>query len=72
MALNSSVQQYSGAIASIIAGLIVAQSGNGKLEHYEELGYVVAVAMVVTALLMYRLHARFTRASEKQMSEAPE
>ncbi len=65
MALNSSVQQYSGALASIIAGLIVAQTGNGKLAHYEELGYVVAFAMVVTILLMYRLHVRFARASEK-------
>jgi len=41
MSVNSSVQQFSGGIAAVIAGSIVVQSGNGKLLHYDTLGYVV-------------------------------
>ena len=65
MALNASVQQYSGAIASIIAGLIVIQTGKGELKHYEILGYVVSFTMLATALFMYRLHVRFAERGDE-------
>jgi predicted MFS family arabinose efflux permease len=56
MSINASVQQVSGAIATIIAGLIIVQASSGKLERYDILGYVVSGVMVVTIMLMYRLH----------------
>jgi predicted MFS family arabinose efflux permease len=56
MSVNSSVQQISGGIATIIAGLIIVQAHSGKLERYDVLGYVVSGVMLVTILLMYRLH----------------
>ena len=56
MSINSSVQQISGAIASFVAGLIVVQTSDGKLEHYDTLGYVVAGAMIITMILMYSIH----------------
>lgn len=52
MAINSSIQQISGGIASAIAGLIVIQSETGKLLRYDQLGYVVIVTMLITILLM--------------------
>lgn len=67
MAINSSMQQLAGGFASFIAGLIVVQSASGKLEHYEELGYVVALAMVVTAFLMHRIN-RVIQEKEEQMA----
>ncbi|HEY1008296.1 MAG TPA: MFS transporter [Sphingobacteriaceae bacterium] len=52
MSINSSVQQISGGIAASIAGLIVVQQADGKIDHYDTLGYVVIVTMIVTIGLM--------------------
>jgi predicted MFS family arabinose efflux permease len=56
MSINSSIQQISGGIATFIAGLIVVQTGDGKLVHYDTLGYVVVGAMLITIIMMYSIH----------------
>jgi predicted MFS family arabinose efflux permease len=56
MAVNSSLQQLSGGVAASVAGHIVVQTANGKLERYDTLGDVVAVAMLLTMVLMYPIH----------------
>lgn len=53
MGVNSSVQQISGGIAAIVAGLIVVKTPSGYLENYPELGYVVVAATVFTIVMMY-------------------
>ncbi|MBL0741685.1 MFS transporter [Chryseolinea lacunae] len=55
MSVNSSVQQISGGIATFVAGLIVVQNSNGKLDHYGTLGYVVVGATLITIVMMYFL-----------------
>ncbi len=56
MSINASVQQIAGGIASWIAGLIVIQSKNGPLQHYDWLGYVVIGTMSITVVMMYFLN----------------
>ncbi|HRP69924.1 MAG TPA: MFS transporter [Turneriella sp.] len=56
MGVSSAVQQISGGIASAVAGLIVFQRADGSLGNYRILGYVVAVTMALTILLMYIIH----------------
>jgi predicted MFS family arabinose efflux permease len=56
MSVNSSVQQISGGIAAYAAGKIVVEAPDGKLEHYDTLGYVVVAAMIITIILMYSIH----------------
>jgi predicted MFS family arabinose efflux permease len=56
MSINSSVQQISGGIATFVAGLIVVQSPDGKLERYGTLGWVVIGATALTVFLMYFLN----------------
>ena len=56
MSINSSIQQISGGIATFIAGLIVIQTNDGKLVHYDTLGYVVVGAMLITIIMMYSIH----------------
>jgi len=53
MSINSSMQQISGGIAAYFAGLIVVKSKSGVLQHYEQLGYVVIIAMIVALIMMY-------------------
>lgn len=55
MSVSSSMQQLAGGVASSCAGLIVAQTGDGPIEHYERLGYVVAGAMAATIVFMWRI-----------------
>jgi predicted MFS family arabinose efflux permease len=55
MSISASMQQFAGGFASACAGLLVSQSGDGPLEHYERLGYVVATAMAVTIVMMARI-----------------
>jgi MFS family permease len=53
MSVNSSLQQFAGAVASSVAGLVVVQTSTGRLEHYDVLGFIVVGAMLVTLGLMY-------------------
>jgi len=57
MSISSSMQQLAGGLASSCAGLLVTQTGDGPLEHYERLGYVVSTAMAATVVLMWRINA---------------
>lgn len=54
MGVNSSIQQISGGVASVISGLIVKQpGGKGPLQHFDTTGYVVVVTMIICAVMMY-------------------
>jgi len=55
MAVNSSLQQLSGGLASLAAGFIVVQTPQGRLDHYEELGYVVMTAIFITVVMLYKI-----------------
>jgi hypothetical protein len=40
MSINGSLQQVSGGIASLAAGLIVVQAADGSIARYDVLGFV--------------------------------
>lgn len=52
MAVSSAIQQLAGGVASVLAGLIVVESADGSLLHFERVGYVVVAASAVTWSLM--------------------
>jgi predicted MFS family arabinose efflux permease len=58
LAVNSSLQQISGGVASVLAGLIVAQSSTGRLEHFDRLGFILITSVLVTVGMMYLIHRR--------------
>lgn len=53
MSVSSSIQQVSGGIASVIAGLIVVEGSNGSIEHFDILGYIIVGVILVTISMMY-------------------
>jgi hypothetical protein len=57
MSVNSSLQQISGGIASIVAGLIVVQTNNGPLKHYDVLGYIVVGSIILTMVMMRSINS---------------
>ncbi len=54
-AINASIQQLSGGLASLVAGHIVLVAADGKIEHYDVAGYVVVATSLLTAFLVWRL-----------------
>ena len=61
MSVSSSIQQISGGIASILAGLIVIEATDGRIGNFDILGYVVVGAILVTLLMMTLIHRKLGR-----------
>ncbi|MGV3509024.1 MAG: MFS transporter [Sphingobacteriaceae bacterium] len=72
MSINSSVQQISGGVAAAIAGLIVVQETNGRIEHYDILGYVVIAAMIVAIGLVYVINKYVQQKQKKALRSVEE
>jgi predicted MFS family arabinose efflux permease len=58
MSISSSVQQISGGLAAVMGGLIVTQGSGGRLEHFDDVGYLLIGTTVATALLIYSIGRR--------------
>jgi predicted MFS family arabinose efflux permease len=54
-AINASIQQLSGGLASLAAGHIVQLGTDGRILHYDVAGYVVIATSLFTAFLLWRL-----------------
>ena len=54
-AINASISQLAGGLASLVAGHIVAQGADGKIHHYDIAGYVVVATSLLTCLLLWRV-----------------
>jgi predicted MFS family arabinose efflux permease len=53
MSISSSLQQVSGGLAAMIAGMIVVQVPGGPLLHYDTLGYILVCTTLISLTLMY-------------------
>lgn len=57
MSVNSSLQQVAGGIAALCAGFIVTQeTESSPLKHYDTLGIVVSVLVIICGLFVYRVN----------------
>lgn len=72
MSINASIQQISGGIASVIAGLIVYKTSSGFLLNYDILGYVIVAAFTVTLVMMNRLNKQITNAAAAAAAQKKE
>ncbi len=57
-AINASIQQLSGGLASLVAGHIVTRAADGRILHYEIAGYVVVTTSLITAFLLTKISRR--------------
>lgn len=56
MSINASLQQIAGGIAAGIGGLIVVQkTKTSPLQHYDILGYVIVVIIILNIIQLYRV-----------------
>jgi predicted MFS family arabinose efflux permease len=56
MAVSSSLQQFSGAVASSAAGLLVVVDTTGRIANYHTLGWVVIAAMALTVAQLWNVN----------------
>jgi predicted MFS family arabinose efflux permease len=64
-AVNASVQQISGGIASVVAGLVVEQAPGGELLHFDRVGYIVVATTLLSLCLMYFIQKAVAESSRR-------
>ena len=66
MSVNSSLQQIAGGIAALCAGLIVTQeTKSSPLQHYDTLGLVVSVMVLVCGIFVYKVSVMVKKKEEQ-------
>ena len=70
-AISASVQQLSGGVASVIAGHIVTLGADGRLVHFERIGYVVVGTSLVALTLVWRLQRDLAREAARGAATSP-
>lgn len=64
MAVSSSLQQISGGLGAVVAGLIVVETSDGRLEHFDKVGYVVAFMSLLTLMMVYVIHRSLKKSQQ--------
>ena len=59
-AINASVSQLAGGLASLVAGHIVEEGADGRIHHYEVAGYVVVTTSLLACVLLWRIQRGVT------------
>lgn len=61
MSINSSVQQFAGGLAAFVAGQIITEGPDQKLQHYSTLGIIVIASMLVVIAMLYFVNKQVSR-----------
>jgi predicted MFS family arabinose efflux permease len=54
-AISASIQQVSGGVASLVAGHLVTQAADGRIEHFPQVGYVVVGTTLLAIGLVWQV-----------------
>src|SRR4051812_48459500 len=54
-AINASISQLAGGLASLVAGHIVQQGEDGRIHHYDIAGFVVVATSLLACVLLWRI-----------------
>ncbi|MFT3906234.1 MAG: MFS transporter [Steroidobacteraceae bacterium] len=54
-AISASIQQLSGGVAAAIAGRIVVLGADGRLQHFDTVGYVVVATSLIALAMLWRV-----------------
>ncbi|OQP63172.1 MFS transporter [Niastella vici] len=71
MSINSSVQQLSGGLAAALAGMVITEGPDGKLQHYSTLGIIVMASMMGCMIMMYFINQQVNRKLAKTAAPQP-
>lgn len=57
-AVSASLSQLAGGVAAVVAGHIITEGADGKLQHYEVAGYIVVATGLLASVMMWRIERR--------------
>ena len=60
-AINASISQLAGGLASLVAGHIVQEGSDGRIHHYDVAGYVVVATSLLACVLLWRIQRALQR-----------
>jgi hypothetical protein len=60
-AVSASLSQLAGGLAAVVAGHIVQEGADGRLQHYNVTGYVVVATGLLAGVLMWRIDLKVRR-----------
>lgn len=63
LAIDSSIQQLAGGLAASLAGFVIFQAANGSLLHYAQIGWLMAILMLLSAALIFIVSIQVKRNS---------
>jgi len=64
MSVNSALQQLSGGVGSVLAGLIVSEGPDHKIVHFNIVGYIIMGTVALTMVLMYFINKTVTERTQ--------
>lgn len=65
MNINSSVQQFSGGVATFLGGLILIEKPTGGFSNFSTLGYIASIAMIICLIFMFFINKKVKAKSVK-------
>jgi predicted MFS family arabinose efflux permease len=68
-AVSSSLSQLAGGVAAVVAGYIVTEGADGRLQHYEVAGYVVVATGILASFLVWKIDRDVRGAAAVQARE---
>jgi predicted MFS family arabinose efflux permease len=69
-AINASISQLAGGLASLVAGHIVKQGADGRIHHYDIAGFVVVGTSLLACVLLWRVQRGLTAAAPRAVHAA--
>lgn len=72
MSISSSLQQMSGGLAAMLGGMVVVQTGDGRLLHFDVLGDILVFTTLASFVLMYFVNRQVMGAAAAASSQALE
>ncbi|WP_413582148.1 MFS transporter [Bdellovibrio sp. HCB288] len=72
MSINASLQQLAGGLGSIVAGMIVSEGADGKIQHFEYVGYIMVGFTALTVYMMYFINRDVMASRTKTASPSVE
>lgn len=55
MGLLNSIRSLGAATATLLAGFVISETSRGELEHFDRVGYISVVVVIITIAIAYRL-----------------
>lgn len=65
MSIDASIQQLAAGLAAVLAGWVVYEAADGQLQNFNQIGWLVGIFMVISAVLMRRIHRMLQAARSK-------